>query len=42
MNGVSRLPASKLSKDSGTWYVLFLGLYTFLLLLFTNSLVDRI
>ncbi|MEE9466328.1 MAG: hypothetical protein V3W14_12240 [Candidatus Neomarinimicrobiota bacterium] len=42
MNGVSRHPTGKLSEDSGTWVVLFLGIYTFLLLLFTNALVYHI
>ncbi len=42
MNGVSRHPTGNVSKESDTWMVLFLGIYTFLLLLFTNSLVYRI
>lgn len=42
MNGVSRHPAGKVSNDSDTWLVLFVGIYTFLLLLFTNALVYHI
>ncbi len=42
MNGVSRPTATELSESQATWAVLFLGVYTFLLLLFTNSLLYRI
>ncbi len=42
MNGVSRHTAAELSESKATWAVLFLGVYTFLLLLFTNSLLYRI
>lgn len=41
MNGVSR-PTTDLSENKATWAVLFLGVYTFLLLLFTNSLLHQI
>ncbi len=42
MNGVSRHTAEELSESKATWAVLFLGVYTFLLLLFTNSLLYQI
>ncbi len=42
MNGVSRHTVAELSESKATWAVLFLGVYTFLLLLFTNSLLYRI
>ncbi len=42
MNGVSRRTAVGLSESKDTWAVVFLGVYIFLLLLFTNSLLYRI
>ncbi len=42
MNGVSRRTAAGLSENKDTWAVVFLGVYIFLLLLFTNSLLYRI
>jgi hypothetical protein len=42
MNGVSRRTAAELSESKAIWAVLFLGVYTFLLLLFTNALLYRI
>ena len=41
MNGVSR-PTTDLPENKATWAVLFLGVYTFLLLLFTNSLLQQL
>ena len=41
MNGVSR-PTTDLSENKATWAVLFLGVYTLLLLLFTNSLLQQL
>ena len=41
MNGVSR-PTTDLSENKATRAVLFLGVYTFLLLLFTNSLLQQL